>query len=288
MAQWYCVVNGQRYGPIDELGLRDWIGQGRLTAKDLVWTTGMTNWVAAETVEGLFTPSASGPPPLPNSMVSPAPSQGTGGQTPNARITARARNLLKGNWGLPIAFCLLLGILSAGGGVPLVGPIVSVVLAGPFAVGSAVFFLTFVRGGKPDMGMLFVGFRNFGNALGTYVLIGIFVFLWSLLLIIPGIIAALAYSQVFYLLADDRTLDPMAAIRNSKALMQGHKAKLFCLQLRFLGWALLCILTLGIGLLWLIPYMTTSLACFHEDIKPPATAEKIKEHQPFYQWQPQQ
>ena len=174
---------------------------------------------------------------------------------------------------MPIAFSLVLGVLQSGGGIPYVSPLIALIVSGPFALGGAVFFLTFVRGGKVEMGMLFAGFKNFGNALGACILMGIFIFLWSLLLIIPGWIAMLAYSQTFFLMAEAPSLDPLEAIGKSKALMRGHKGKLFCLYFRFFGWALLCMLTLGIGFLWLSPYMAVSSAHFHEDLRQPGAAD---------------
>jgi uncharacterized membrane protein len=97
----------------------------------------------------------------------------------------------------------------------------------------------------------------------------LFVFLWSLLLIIPGIIAALSYAMAFYILADDKekTVKAMEAIDKSKVMMYGYNWKLFCLGLRFFLLSLLCILTLGIGFLWLMPYMQVSLAKFYDDVK---------------------
>jgi uncharacterized membrane protein len=95
----------------------------------------------------------------------------------------------------------------------------------------------------------------------------LFILLWTLLLIIPGIIAAISYSMTFYILADDNSIGAMDAIDKSKKMMDGYKWKCFCLGLRFLGWALLCILTLGIGFLWLMPYMQVSMAKFYDDVK---------------------
>jgi uncharacterized membrane protein len=95
----------------------------------------------------------------------------------------------------------------------------------------------------------------------------LFILLWTLLLIIPGIIAAISYSMTFYILADDNSIGAMDAIDKSKKMMDGYKWKYFCLGLRFLGWALLCILTLGIGFLWLMPYMQVSMAKFYDDVK---------------------
>ena len=95
----------------------------------------------------------------------------------------------------------------------------------------------------------------------------LFIILWYLLLIVPGIIAAYSYSMTFYILADDPNISAIDALNKSKSMMDGHKMDLFLMSLSFIGWALLCILTLGIGLLWLIPYMNVSIAKFYQDIK---------------------
>ena len=94
----------------------------------------------------------------------------------------------------------------------------------------------------------------------------LYVLLWTLLLIIPGIIAALGYSMTYYILADDPLLKPQDALKKSKTMMNGHKTKLFYLCLRFFLLALLCILTLGIGFFWLIPYVHVTMAKFYDDI----------------------
>ncbi len=95
----------------------------------------------------------------------------------------------------------------------------------------------------------------------------IFVFLWSLLLIIPGIIATLSYSMTYFIIADNNSITALEAITKSKEMMRGNKWKFFCLGLRFLGWSLLCVVTLGIGFLWLTPYMSVSSAQFYDDLK---------------------
>jgi len=275
MAQWYCHAGGKQYGPISDEVLGQWIAEGRVKPTDLVWSEGMDQWAPAGVAVGhMFAglPPYSTPPPL--SMVAAPPPGGTGGATPNAEIMSQARELLRGRWGLPIAFSLLLALLGAAAGmVPYVGQIASSILAGPFQLGGVIFYVTFVRGGQHELGMLFAGFRNFGKALGAYLLMTLFIILWALLLIIPGIIAALRYSQTFYLLADNPSLGPLEAISKSKEMMRGYKWKLFCLSLRFIGWALLCILTLGIGLLWLNPYMSASYARFYDDLRPPAAGQ---------------
>ena len=98
------------------------------------------------------------------------------------------------------------------------------------------------------------------------VLRSIFVWLWSLLLVIPGIIAIYRYAMMPYLMAEFPDLGALDAMRESKRLMQGNKWRLFCLELSFIGWYLLSILTLGIGLLWLLPYVSASRAAFYLEI----------------------
>ncbi|MCK4276911.1 MAG: DUF975 family protein [Phycisphaerae bacterium] len=276
MSQWYCGVSGDQYGPVEQHILESWIAQGKVKSTDYVWSEGMGDWAEAGTVfPQLFAGGASGPPPV-NSMVPAAPPGGTGGQTANCEITRQARELLRGRWSLPIAFSLLLFLLSAVPSnlvsslsrVQLSGSIVTLIIGGPLTLGGVIFFMTFSRGRRADLGMLFAGFKYFSKALGAYLLMAVFTLLWLLLLIVPGIIAAYRYSQTFYLLADDKTLGPLEAIRKSKQLMVGRKWKLFCLGLRFVGWSLLCILTLGIGLLWLWPYMAASFARFYDDLAP--------------------
>jgi uncharacterized membrane protein len=87
-----------------------------------------------------------------------------------------------------------------------------------------------------------------------------------ILLIVPGIIAALGYAMTFYILADDPLLKAQDAMKKSKTMMNGYKLKLFYMGLRFFLLGILCILTLGIGFLWLIPFIHTSMAKFYDDI----------------------
>jgi len=191
---------------------------------------------------------------------------------------AQARESLRGNWGLAVVTFLVFGIvISAVQIVPKAGIIGGLIIAGPMNVGMAIFALALARGQNPRLGQIFEGFRQFGVALGAYLLMTLFVFLWYLLLIIPGIIATFAYSQIFYIIAEEPGIGPLQAIRKSKELMHGNKWKFFCLQLRFIGWWLLCILTFGIGILWLAPYMIVSLAKFYDDIAHPAEAVVIEE-----------
>jgi uncharacterized membrane protein len=189
-------------------------------------------------------------------------------KTENVVLMQMAKKSLKGKWGLAIGtfvvYMLVAAILQI---IPIIGPIASLIISGPLALGLAIFSLSISRNQNAKLEQIFQGFSNFGTALGAYLLMILFIILWTLLLIIPGIIAAISYSMTFYILADDNSIGAMDAIDKSKKMMDGYKWKYFCLGLRFLGWALLCILTLGIGFLWLMPYMQVSMAKFYDDVK---------------------
>ena len=130
-------------------------------------------------------------------------------------------------------------------------------------------YLDHIRGEKVGLGNLFQGYSKewFSKSLLTLLLMYVYILLWSLLIIVPGIIKALSYAMTPYVLKDNPNMKSNEAIEESMRLMSGHKAELFLLSLSFIGWALLSLLTLGIGFLWLIPYMQTACAYFYEDLK---------------------
>lgn len=187
--------------------------------------------------------------------------------TENGMLMFQARRSLNGHWALAvITFLAYVAIHSLLQFVPGVGWLVSIFIIGPLSLGISIFSLTISRNEIPMFSQLFDGFEHFGMALGAYLLQSLFILLWSLLLIIPGIIAALSYSLTFFIIADNETIGPIDAIAKSKELMIGNKWKLFCLNFRFLGWALLSVLTFGIGFFWLMPYMAVSYANFYDDV----------------------
>lgn len=183
----------------------------------------------------------------------------------NKKLMAMARESLSGKWGLAVGTFLVFWLIMA---AAKSNGIAVLLIGGPMLIGLAIFSLTIARNQDAKLEQIFAGFKkNFGTALVAYLLKAIFVFLWTLLLIIPGIIAAISYSQVFYILAEDDSISGMDALKKSKEMMCGYKWKYFCLRLRFIGWFLLCIWSLGIGFLWLNPYITVSCANFYDDIK---------------------
>lgn len=146
--------------------------------------------------------------------------------------------------------------------------LVSALVCIPLSWGFIVMFLDFIRGGKLRIGYLFDGYRDsWMRIFTTYLLVEIYTFLWMLLLVVPGIIKALSYSQTFFIMKDNPELSNNAAIEQSMRMMEGHKMELFMLYLSFIGWGILAILTFGIGFLFLVPYVYTTMAHFYEQLK---------------------
>ncbi|MBN2035739.1 MAG: DUF975 family protein [Chitinispirillaceae bacterium] len=188
----------------------------------------------------------------------------------NRAIMTKARSQLKGKWGAAALVALVYILITIiPGSIQKIGGLINLVIGGPIAFGLAFFFLSFVREKGPALEDLFKGFQDFARTLVAYLLMIIFIILWSLLLIVPGIIAAISYAMTFFLLVDNKEMSGADAIRKSKQLMHGHKYRYFCLLCRFIGWFLLGILSCGIGFLWIIPYFMTSNARFYETLLHP-------------------
>lgn len=187
----------------------------------------------------------------------------------NTQIMSEARASLNGKWPLAIGTFLILLLISMGAAlIPLAGQIIGILIAGPLAVGGAYFALNIVRDQVAQTDDLFFSFNNnLGNSILAYLLVVAFALIGFILLIIPGIIVALALSQTWFILAENPSMDSYDAIMRSKKMMDGYKFKLFKIQLRLLGLGLLCLLTLGIGFLWLIPYQYVVYAKFYEEVK---------------------
>ncbi|MCO6461603.1 MAG: DUF975 family protein [Saprospiraceae bacterium] len=176
----------------------------------------------------------------------------------------RALDSLRNNWGLAIGVFIVFQIVIGASSLFFIGPIL---ISGPLLLGAAIFTLNLSRKYPIEFSQLFDGFNRFGTALGAHLLSLIYIFLWSLLLIIPGIIAALSYSMTFFIIADNPTISADEAITTSKEMMNGHKMDLLILYLSFIGWFILCFFTFFIGLLWLIPYMQVTIANFYDEVR---------------------
>lgn len=186
----------------------------------------------------------------------------------NRDIMAFARARLRGNWGVAAAtFLVYLVVTFLISAIPAVGWLAGFLIAGPLLVGLHIFSLAVARSREHGTGQLFEGFMPFANGLVAYLLATVFIFLWALLLIVPGIMAAFSYAMTFFILADNRELDGLEAIRRSRAMMYGHRWRLCCLVGRFLGWTLLGMITFGIGFVWVGPYFMVSVARFYEELR---------------------
>lgn len=215
---------------------------------------------------------------------------------------ARAREALQGKWGVAVGLFLVATLLSGSMGDGNSGSMVQLVaqmgkeglvripnrvlqeywvtaqtlatvalllqlfLGGVIAMGMARFGLNLLDRREASFSDLFSNFHRLGAGIAMTVLRGVFVYLWSLLLVIPGIVAQYRYALMPYLMAEYPDLGAMDAMRESKRLMMGNKWRLFCLQMSFLGWVLLSALTMGVGMLWVTPYIEVSRAAFYREI----------------------
>lgn len=149
----------------------------------------------------------------------------------------------------------------------LVMAVVFFVLGSIIEVGYARFNLDLVDGQKaPELGTLFGYFSHWKTTAAARLLQGLYVFLWSLLFVIPGIMAGYSYAMTSYILAEYPELTAGEAIERSKAMMYGNRWRLFCMQFSFIGWDILCMFTLGIGNLWLLPYKHAATGAFYREI----------------------
>ncbi len=208
----------------------------------------------------------------------------------------QAYDALTGRWGLAIGTAFVAGLLGSTVGVSrlsnsilrrsddmyfnnimlliylaILGALVlySLVLffiSGAITLGYCQFNLNLVERRNVRFSDLFSKFGMFWKAFLMQLLMGLFIFLWSLLLIIPGIVAAYSYAMTPYILLENPDLPVLEAISRSKQMMQGNKGRLFCLHISFIGWFLLSILTCGIGFLWLRPYVEAANAVFYNEI----------------------
>ncbi len=185
-----------------------------------------------------------------------------------ADIKAQAKANFTAQYGVSLGAFIVYGLLvcAASGATAGLG---ALLLVPPLMVGYSWFCLCIYRGYKGDIGaMLGAGFNNYGRNLGGILWMELFIFLWSLLLLIPGIIKALAYSMTPYILADTRNVPATEALKLSMCMTKGHKGKVFVMGLSFIGWMLLSGLTFGLlNLFFTGPYMETSFAGLYEELK---------------------
>lgn len=190
-----------------------------------------------------------------------------------SEIRQDARNLMMGLWTtlVPIWF-IYMAIMAAANGiiglaVPFLGTVATVIIGGPFLLSISTMFLRIYKGENVALEQLFEGFSDFARTFTAYLLMCIYIILWAILLIIPGLVAALGYSMTFFIMAEDPNISAQDALRKSKEMMTGHKWDLAWLTFSFIGWIILAALTFGIGFLWLNSYMYASYVVFYQNLK---------------------
>lgn len=143
----------------------------------------------------------------------------------------------------------------------------SIFLAPVFYFSHTVIYLNISKGISPDVEDAFIGFRNYWSVIKLNLIKGLFIFLWSLIFIIPGIIKAIEYSMAEYILAENPEMSALDCLNESSSMMEGHKLEYFRLAISFIGWFLLGVITLCIGLIWIEPYISTTFSNYYLSLK---------------------
>lgn len=156
-------------------------------------------------------------------------------------------------------------LLALGSAANFLG-IVQFIIGGTVKLGYCRFLLKQHDGDHPELSDLFSQFDRFGDGFCLAFLQTILIALWSLLFVIPGIVASYKYAMAQFIMVENPNMRASEALQASKTMMYGHKMELFILHLSFFGWMILCSLTFGIGNLWLNPYMNAANAAFYREI----------------------
>ena len=182
----------------------------------------------------------------------------------NSQIKARAKDAMKNNWGVAIVVFLVYGLITSALSATGIGALAT----GLLTVGISAFFLTVIRNGKAEFESFFNGLTdNIGTKFISMLLVQIYIMLWTLLFYIPGIVKSYSYAMTPYILLDKPELSATEAITESRNMMNGHKMELFLLDLSFIGWILLSLLTCGILFFYVAPYMQAARAEFYRTLK---------------------
>ena len=187
-----------------------------------------------------------------------------------------AKERLQGKIGILVLIALVAFI-----GMMVIGTITlglgAFLLAGGVMLAFAWIFLNVLRRAyEPRVEDLMLGFKqgNFERGFFGYLRYAFFTFFWSLLFFFPGLVKAIAYSQMFYLMADHKDMGAATAQRESMALMYGHKWEYFVLQLSFIPWFLLVSLTFGIALIYVGPYYSLTMAAYYDRLQAEASRRR--------------
>lgn len=191
---------------------------------------------------------------------------------------AAARTNLAGSWGQVVLMTIVYAIMTSLGGIfyLFIDEDIAGIFSGIYTllVGYIViwsygvsFYKKSAYGKKLAVENIFEGFHDYGRVMLMELLAFIFIGLWTLLFIIPGIVKSFSYAMAPYIMVDHPEMSASDAIKESKRMMDGHKWELFCLDFSYIGWLLVSIITCGIALLWVHPYSCAAEAEFYINLK---------------------
>lgn len=191
-----------------------------------------------------------------------------------AELKSKAKQQIKGKIGILFVITLIVAVITSLASlilsfIPFIGKLACAIIVTPaFALSIVRVYLNLTNDVQPSARDAFCGFDDFWSAFKVNFLVGLFTYLWSLLFIIPGIVKSLSYSMSMYVLAENEGKPALECINESKTITNGHKMELFILNLSFIGWILLAIITFGIACIWIVPYMNATFANTYRSLKP--------------------
>ena len=206
----------------------------------------------------------------------------------------QAKECLKGNWSSAalvaiflIAVEICLGFISQNfsNSSQQSFSILSVIVSGVTSIALARFFLIYsisACSNRPNFEVFLEGFSHWFIGAIASLWRFLWIFLWTLCFFVPGLVKAVAYSQLMFILADNPNISVKKALRLSIVITQGHKAELFLMYLSFFGWFILGGITAGILFVWIIPYLEITAANAYKYLKDQALERGIVSHEDFY------
>ncbi len=217
------------------------------------------------------------------SLLGAATTAAGGGGGSSSGNSSNIESITDLNGVIPMEFQVaFLAVVSLLGFLTVCFTILHLIVGGAVTLGYVKFNLNLIDNQPACFADLFSEFRRFGTAFLMQLLRVVYTFLWSLLLIIPGIYAGYGYAMTPYILLEHPDMTANEAITESKKLMDGNRWRLFCLEISFIGWSLLTALfTLGIGYFWLVPYMEASFAAFYREIRAEKYGREEKKEEPY-------
>lgn len=182
----------------------------------------------------------------------------------NVMLMRKAKNQLTGNWlNAAIGTLIYLVIMLIAGTTSFL----EFLVVGPMCFGLYLFYACIADTHNSDFGLLFKGFSRFVETLVAGLLMSLIIGIGYILLIVPGIIASCGLALTYFIMIEDPGISGVDAMKKSWQLMNGHKWELFCLWLRFIGWMLLGIITVGIAFLWIQPYITVTTLNYYRNLR---------------------